>query len=238
LRKILPLIFVTALAVWCRAQEQPAVPMGDADAPVSAPATPATQALPGAPPPSFRAYLKQLYSVRALTSTLPAALVEQVHDWPDQWGRDRLGFEKRVASLYGQFVIGVGLEDSVKAFHYEDTRYRRRGHGNFFRRVAYVVENTYTARSRDGSRTPAWSLAANAYGSWGIATLWSPRQYRTAESIAEWGSSGMAAFAVTNLAREYWPDIKRIFHRPKTNQACGSEAPPCATREMALTSLR
>jgi len=166
---------------------------------------------------SFRTFVKRLYSVRALTSTLPAALVEQVHDWPDQWGKDRLGFEKRVASLYGQFVIGVGLEETVKAIHYEDTRYRRLGEGNFFRRTAHVITDTVTARRQDGSRTGAWSLAANAYGSWAIATLWSPRQYRTAASIAEWGSTGMATFAVSNLAREYWPDIKGVFHRKKAN---------------------
>jgi len=91
------------------------------------------------------------------------------------------------------------------------------GHGNFFRRTAHVITNTVTARRQDGSRTPAWSLAAYAYGSWGIATLWSPPQYRTAASIAEWGSTGMGTFAVTNLAREYWPDIKRLFHRQKAN---------------------
>ena len=161
--------------------------------------------------------MKRLCSVRAFTSTLPAALVEQVHDWPDEWGKDRHGFEKRIASLYGQYVIGVGLEEAVKAIDHEDTRYRRLGHGNFFRRSAYVVANTVTARRQDGSRTVAWSLYAYAYGSWGIATLWSPPEYRTARSIFAWGSAGMATFAATNLAREYWPDIKGIFHHKKAN---------------------
>jgi hypothetical protein len=111
----------------------------------------------------------------------------------------------------------VGLEETVKAIHYDDTRYRRLGHGNFFHRAAYVVANTVTARRQDGSRTPAWSLAANAYGSWGIATLWSPPEYRTVASVVEWGSSGMGTFAVSNLAREYWPDIKAIFRHRKAN---------------------
>jgi hypothetical protein len=213
-------MFAAALAaICCRAQEQASAPVADASAPAASAVQAGTPVQPeyGIEVHSFRTFVKRLYSVHALTSTLPAALVEQVHDWPDQWGKDRLGFEKRIASLYGQFVIGVGLEETVKAIHYEDTRYRRLGRGNFFRRTAHVITDTVTARRQDGSRTPAWSLAANAYGSWGIATLWSPREYRTAVSIVEWGSSGMGTFAVSNLAREYWPDIKGVFHRKKAS---------------------
>ncbi|HEY1220850.1 MAG: hypothetical protein ABSE42_10980 [Bryobacteraceae bacterium] len=219
MRKAAPLMLAAALAaICCRAQEQPATVAG-ASAPEASAVQASTPAQPefGVQVHSFRTFVKRLYSVRALTSTLPAAVVEQVHNWPDEWGKDRHGFEKRIASLYGQFVIGVGLEETVKAIHYEDTRYRRLGHGNFFRRTAHVITDTVTARRQDGSRTPAWSLAANAYGSWGIATLWSPPEYRTAASIAEWGSSGMGTFAVSNLAREYWPDIKGILHRKKAN---------------------
>jgi len=219
LRSISQIVLAAALAAACCRAQQPLAPAAE-----EASSQPAPEAAAQPVPPesavqvhSFRTFLKRLYSVRALTSTLPAAVVEQAHDWPDEWGEDRLGFEKRLASLYGQFVIGVGLEETVKAIHYEDTRYRRLGQGNFFRRTAHVITDTVTARRQDGSRTPAWSLAANAYGSWGIATLWSPREYRTAVSIAEWGSSGMGTFAVTNLAREYWPDIRGVFRRKKTN---------------------
>lgn len=193
-------------------------------APVAPAIAPAPAAAPAEAPPEypvqahcFRTFVKRLYSVRALTSTLPAALVEQVRNWPDEWGKDRHGFEKRIASLYGQYVIGVGLEETVKAIHYEDTRYRRLGHGNFFRRTGHVITETVAARRQDGSRTFAWSLAANAYGSWAIATFWSPSEYRTAASIMEWGSSGMGSFAVSNLAREYWPEIKGWLHRKKAN---------------------
>jgi len=219
LRKAAPLMLAALAAICCRAQEQAVARVADASAQPAAAVPAGTPAQPdyGVQVHSFRTFFKRLYSVHALTSTLPAALVEQVHDWPDQWGKDRLGFEKRIASLYGQFVIGVGLEEAVKAIHYEDTRYRRLGHGNFFRRTAHAVTDTVAARRQDGSRTPAWSLAANAYGSWGIATLWSPREYRTAASLVEWGSTGMGTFAVTNLAREYWPDIKGILRRKKAD---------------------
>ena len=190
------------VAVVCRAQNM---------APEAKPADNTATAAPSTPPP--KPILKRLFSTAALTSTIPGAILQQVHDWPDEWGKSRLGFEKRVGSLYGQFVVGVLIEDGVKALHHENTRYRRLGQGDFFKRTAHVIVNTVTARGSDGRRTVALSMPANAYGSWAIATLWSPREYRNAESIFEWGTAGMGAMAGTNLLKEFWPDLKSVFQK-------------------------
>jgi hypothetical protein len=198
----------------CRAQEaapsQPAAAPQEAEAP--APVQPAQPAHPYHNPRGFVDSVKRLFSVEAVTSTLPAAALEQIHDWPDEWGKHSSGFAKRTGSLYAQFVVGVAIEDSIKAIDHEDTHYTRLGRGNFFRRTAHVVTSTVLAHKPDGSRMVAWSLPANAYGSWAIATLWSPREYRNGASIAEWGTAGMGATAGLNLFREFWPDLKSLFH--------------------------
>jgi hypothetical protein len=197
-------LLLAAMAGVCQAQEETASPQN------STSDNPVVDA--NAPPPQ-KPFLKRLFSVEAITSTLPGAVLQQFHDWPSEWGATRIGFEKRAASLYGQFVIGLGIEAGVKALHHEDTRYRRRGYGNFFGRTAYIVEHTVLARKDDGHLTMAYSLPATAYGSWAIATLWSPREYRNAGSIFEWGSAGLGTSAITNLCREYWLDIKSIFRK-------------------------
>lgn len=198
-----------ATCVVCPAQEDASV----------VPAVPAseTPVAPANAPPASKPILKRLFSVNAVTATLPAAVIQQLHDWPEEWGSHGRGFEKRTASLYGQFVLGVLIEDGVKAIHYEDTHYRRRGHGNVFGRTAYVIVHTVLARKQDGHLTMAWSLPANAYGSWAIATRWSPRELRTPGSIFEWGSAGVGVSAGTNLLREYWPDFKGIFKKKTAN---------------------
>jgi hypothetical protein len=189
-------------AVLCHAQD---------GAPVAKRADATAKAAPSVP--LHQPILKRLFSMAALTSTVPGAILQQVHDWPDEWGRKRLGFEKRLGSLYGQFVVGVLIEDGVKAIHQEDTRYRRLGQGNVFKRTAHVITDTVTARKPDGSRTAALSMVANDYGSWAIATLWSPREFRNAESIFEWGTAGVGVSAGTNFLREFWPDLKSIFRK-------------------------
>ena len=161
-------------------------------------------------------FYKKIFALQALYSTVPSAVVQQLHDWPDEWGKKRIGFGKRIASLYGQFVIGSLIEDGVKAVHPEDTRYVRLGEGNFFRRTSHAVARTFLAGKPGGGSTPAYSLLANSYGSWAIATLWSPREFRNLGSIAEWGTAGMGATLSANAVREFWPDLKALF-RKKSN---------------------
>ena len=181
------------------------------------PATLAVAPVPATPDQSFyhKPFFKRWISLEALEATVPAAVLQQVHDWPEEWGKKRSGFEKRVGSLYAQFAVGVLIEDGVKAIHPEDTRYHRVGRGNFFKRTGHVIAGTFTARNPEGERVPAWSVPANAYGSWAIATLWSPHDLRNGRSIAEWGTAGLGAFAGTNLIKEFWPDLRGIFHKKK-----------------------
>jgi hypothetical protein len=207
----LPLLL--ALAGICYAQE-PVPPPGSESGAAATSSESAPAADPSAPAEQ-KPFYKKIFSLQALYSTVPSAVVQQIHDWPDEWGKSSIGFEKRIASLYGQFLIGSLIEDGVKAVHPEDTRYVRLGTGNFIRRTGHVVTHTFLAGKPGGGSTPAYSLLANSYGSWAIATLWSPRELRTSRSIGEWGTAGMGATVSANLAREFWPDLKALFHKKK-----------------------
>ena len=162
--------------------------------------------------PQTRFY-KRLFTWEAVSATLPAAGIEQLHDWPGEWGNTDAGFGKRVASLFGQFVVGSAIEDGVQAVHPQNTMYHRLGQGNFFRRFGHVAVRTVVARKPGGGNEVAYSRLANAYGSWAVATLWSPREYRTPGSILEWGTAGVGGMAISNFAREFWPDVKSLFHK-------------------------
>lgn len=158
-------------------------------------------------------FYQNLFTWQAVSATLPAAAIEQWHGWPAEWGKTDAGFGKRTASLFGQFVIGNAIEDGVKAIHRQNTMYHRLGQGNFFKRFGHVAARTVVAAKPGGGYEPAYSRLANAYGSWAIATLWSPDEYRTPGSIFKWGSAGVGGMAISNLAREFWPDLKQLFHK-------------------------
>jgi hypothetical protein len=155
-----------------------------------------------------------LISPRALLATAPGTLLDQIHEFPKQWGDGLNGAEKRAASLYGQFVIGDIIERGVKAIDHENTHYRRLAEGNFFKRTGHAIAFTVVART-PGGFSPAYATLANDYGSWAIATLWSPRSLHGPESIVEWGTGNVGVRAGGNFLREFWPDIKSVFHKNK-----------------------
>jgi len=198
-----------AMSGVCRAQDESnpdliQTPLAGADSqPAGAPVLPEAQ----------KPFYKNLFTWQAVSATLPAAAIEQLHNWPDEWGETDAGFGKRAASLFGQFVVGNAIEDGVKAVHPQNTVYHRLGQGNFFGRFAHVAVGTVVAGRSGGGHEIAYSRLANAYGSWAIATLWSPSEYRTPASIAKWGTAGLGGMAIGNFAREFWPDLKSLFHK-------------------------
>ena len=165
--------------------------------------------------PPDRGFWRDLISPRALLATAPGTILDQLHQFPKEWGEGVPAAEKRAASLYGQFVIGDLIERGVKAIDKENTHYRRRGEGNFFRRMDHIIVFTVVARKPDGGYTPAYSTLANDYGSWAIATLWSPHSLRNPASIFEWGTGNVGVRAGGNFLREFWPDVKSIFRKKK-----------------------
>jgi hypothetical protein len=177
------------------------------------PAAPVTPAASTTPDPPDHGFWWDLISPRALLATAPGTLLDQIHEFPREWGEGVPAAEKRAASLYGQFVIGDLIERGVKAIDKENTHYRRLGAGNFFTRTGHAIVFTVTARKPDGSFTPAYSTLANDYGSWAIATLWSPHSLRNPKSIFEWGTGNVGVRAGGNFLREFWPDVKGLFKK-------------------------
>jgi hypothetical protein len=166
---------------------------------------------PAAPAPD-NTFFQNLFTPRAL-GVIPVAVLDQIHNFPKEWRRSDSAFGKRLASEAGQFVLAASIESAVKTLHKESTRYVRLGQGNFFKRMGYIMENTATARAPDGSPTAAYSIFASSYGSWAIATLWNPPSERTASSILGWGTANLGTYAARNLVREFWPDVKGLFHK-------------------------
>ena len=56
---------------------------------------------------SPKPFYKRFLTTQAFFAAVAGATVEQLEDWPGQWGRTGTSFEKRAASLYSPVVVGA-----------------------------------------------------------------------------------------------------------------------------------
>lgn len=179
--------------------------------------TPALEAITNTTKPSqlppldqkgrFKAYLKSLVSGNAIVSNFLIAGFEEGRNFPHEWNRTWLGYEKRVASQYGQFILDNTIELGIASIHREDNRYVRLGTGGFWRRFGNVARSMVVVSDTQGRHTVALGQIAGAYGSWAIASqVWEPRSEQSLGSVMVWGSVNVAAKGGANLIREFRPD--------------------------------
>lgn len=199
------------------AQEAPlADPPADAAVPISA-ATASSATLTLTAPPTWsdrhKVFFGRLLGPQAILETVPGAAFDFVRGFPRQWGRGLPGVEKRLGSQYGQFAAGEVIEMGVSALHREDPRYFRIPDATFGRRLRHALVSTVVVRGAGGGPTIGLARLANVYGSWAIATTWNPPDQRNVFRIAKYGSLGLSLKAGSNVFREFWPDVKRLWKR-------------------------
>jgi len=106
-------------------------------------------------------------------------------------------------------------EAIVPALTHEDPRYYTLGYGGFFRRARYALSRVIITRTDSGRNTFNISEIAGNGMEAGLASLYYPPQERSFHNTAVNWATQLEAAALNNLAREFWPDIRRKVLRQK-----------------------
>ncbi|MFI5344833.1 MAG: hypothetical protein ACHQ51_00515 [Elusimicrobiota bacterium] len=127
-----------------------------------------------------------------------------------EWGRGPEGFGKRYAGAFADQTVSNYMTEAVfPTFLHEDPRYFRLGRGGFWHRAGYAVSRVFVIRTDDGGREFNYSeFGGNAVMS-AAADAYYPRSDRTISATANrWGVQ-IGLDMVFNVAKEFWPDIRR-----------------------------
>lgn len=104
------------------------------------------------------------------------------------------------------------VEAIVPAATKEDPRYYTLGHGGFFKRTGYSISRLFITRSDSGNPTFNFSEIVGAGAAAGIGNLYYPNENVWVKTYQRWGSQ-ILQDGISNVAKEFWPDINRaIFH--------------------------
>jgi hypothetical protein len=141
--------------------------------------------------------------------------IDQAFDIHQGYGQGANGYGKRygadIADTATAQFFGVGVYPSI--FH-TDPRYYRVGSGGFFSRGWYAATRVLVTRTDSGRHifnAPEIMAAATASG---ISRSYYPSDERNAGDFAYSMGSRIAFDAAYNLAKEFWPDVrKHVFGR-------------------------
>lgn len=154
----------------------------------------------------------QIFGVPEILRMAGRAAIDHIEDAPKGWGPGYDGYALRFGSHLGVAMVRENIAFGIRALDGEDPRYARLGKGPLWKRVGYAAERTFLVRRSNGGLMPAWSLLIANYSTPFIAQQWRPdgtmggRELRT-------GSIGVGLSVTQNLYLEFWPDVKKKFHR-------------------------
>ena len=97
----------------------------------------------------------------------------------------------------------------------EDPRYYTMEHGSVPIRIVYALSRVVLTKTDSGGTTFNWSeVGGNALEA-GLSNAYYPASERGGRQTAiNWGAQ-MESAALNNLAKEFWPDIRRLIFRQK-----------------------
>ena len=159
------------------------------------------------------AYVAGLASPEAFLRSAASAGMAQASGTPKEWGGGAQGFGERMGNAFAQHVIRGTLQYGLSATLHEDNRYFASRETGFFRRTKYAVKSTFLARHDNGSQSFSFSRIGGAAGSAFISRAWQPPSKTTAGDGAVVFGLSMMTDVGFNVVREFWPDLKRRFHK-------------------------
>jgi hypothetical protein len=194
-------LLVAAAATALFAQDnvgKPAGPAGDPLQPAARPQTPSARE-------RFHRYVADAFGPAALLAAGIAAATDQPVNAPPEWKQGAAGFERRMASRFGQFAVAETARYGLAAAFDLDTRYRGCECRGALPRLGHALLSSVTARAADGRRAVSLpDLVAPYAGGLAAASAWYPSRFGPKDGV-RMGTWAFGIHAGVSIVREFLP---------------------------------
>ena len=142
------------------------------------------------------------------------ASIQQATDAQKGYGQGVSGYYKRYGADFTDaftnelFTVGV-----FPTLLHEDPRYFRKGEGGGLHRTLYAISRIFVARSDAGHQRYNFSELLGNLSSGAVSNLYYPSADRQVSDILTRTGFQMGYDAMFNVLKEFYPDLKRKFHR-------------------------
>ena len=142
------------------------------------------------------------------------------------FGQGWAGYGRRVGTTYADQAIGNMMTEGIfPSLLHEDPRYFRRGYGSVWSRTYYAATRVFvTHTDSGGTRFNFSEVLGNATGT-AISNAYYPDDHTVGDNVEKLGSQ-IGIDAISQVLKEFWPDIKhKLFHGPNPNPAAAELRP-------------
>lgn len=141
--------------------------------------------------------------------------ISQAQNSEPGYGQGSAGYAKRYGAAFADgtiesFMTGAILPSLLR----QDPRYFQLGQGSFLHRAGYSTSRLFVTRTDSGQAQFNFSETLGSALAAGISTYsYHPTSDRTlANTVTVWATQ-VSYDALTNVAKEFWPDIRRKLRK-------------------------
>jgi hypothetical protein len=139
--------------------------------------------------------------------------ISQIENSNPSFGQGVKGYALRYASGYGDQMIGNMMTEGVfPSLLHEDMRYFRLGTGGKWARTWYALTRILVTRTDAGGQRFNFSEVVGNSVATAISNAYNPDTRNASENLEKLGLQ-LGTDAISNVLKEFWPDVKRRLHR-------------------------
>lgn len=144
----------------------------------------------------------------------------QLTDQNPSFDQGMAGYARRLGTGYADQAIGNMMTEAFfPAFLHEDPRYFRRGTGTKWSRTYYAATRIFVTRTDSGGKRFNFSEVLGNATAVAISNAYDPDDRTALDNVEKLGQQ-LGIDAVSQILKEFWPDIKRkVFQRHKDTAA-------------------
>lgn len=158
-------------------------------------------------------YVHSTYGFSSFLRSAASAGIKQASDSIPEWGQGLEGYSARFASSVGHRIIKNSIRHGLGGLLGEDPRYFKSGRTGIWSRSLYAASQTFVTHKDSGETCFAYTHVLSTVSSVLISRTWYPERKRTIEEYASSIATSLGFDAAINIAREFWPDIKRYIFK-------------------------
>ena len=160
---------------------------------------------------------KDSFDYPSFLTAAALTLIYQAEDQNPGFGEGVKGYAHRYATGVADQIIGNMLaEGFMPVILREDPRYFRKVHGSFVSRLGYSATRTLIARNDHGNSTLNLAEITGNGISAAIGASYYPDGRTYSDTFIRMGTA-IATDTLSNILKEFWPDIKRHYTKKKTD---------------------